>query len=164
LDKIELDIDPDVEKVGRISMIPTLLAVICQSTGMGFAAVARVLENKWIACAVRDEVSFGLKAGDELKIETTICNEIRKEQKAIIIDHVDEDSKYCNHPTPKMYGFQSYISFPIARKNGDFFGTLCALDARPARLKIPHVMGMFELFADLISFHLDDSGPVKSHV
>ena len=155
MERIDLDIDPDVDAVSRISMIPTLLAVICQSTGMGFAAVARVTENKWIACGVRDEVSFGLKAGDELKIETTICSEIRKNQKAVIIDHADEDITYCDHPTPKMYGFQSYISMPIIRKNGDFFGTLCALDAKPARLKIPSVIGMFELFADLISFHLD---------
>jgi len=155
LEKIELNIDSEVEAIGRISMIPTLLAVICQSTGMGFAAVARVTDNKWIACGVRDEISFGLKPGDELKLETTICNEIRKHQKAIVIDHVDEDEAFRNHPTPEMYGFQSYISMPIIRKNGDFFGTLCAIDSKPALLNNPRVIGMFELFADLISFHLE---------
>jgi GAF domain-containing protein len=155
LEKIELEIDPDVEAISRISMIPTLLAVICQSTGMGFAAVARVTENKWIACGVRDEISFGLEPGDELKLETTICNDIRKNQKAVVIDHVDEDKIYRNHPTPEMYGFQSYISIPIIRKNGEFFGTLCAIDPKPNRLKTPEVIGMFELFADLISFHLE---------
>lgn len=155
MDNFELDIDRDVQEISRISMIPTLLTVICQSTGMGFAAVARVTENRWIACGVRDEILFGLKPGDELKVETTICNDIRKYHKAIVIDHVDEDKEFCNHPTPKMYGFQSYISMPIMRKNGDFFGTLCALDPKPARLKNPAVIGMFELFADLISFHLE---------
>jgi GAF domain-containing protein len=155
LEKIELDIDSGVEAISRISMIPTLLAVICQSTGMGFAAVARVTENKWIACCVHDQICFGLKAGDELQIETTICNDIRKHQKAIVIDHVDMDGDYHNHPTPEMYGFQSYISMPIIRKNNEFFGTLCALDPKPAKLKTPEVIGMFELFAELISFHLD---------
>jgi GAF domain-containing protein len=28
----------------------------------------------------------------------------------------------------KMYGFQSYISVPIYRSDGRFFGTLCAID------------------------------------
>jgi hypothetical protein len=30
-----------------------------------------------VCCAVRDNISFGLKEGGELKVETTICNEIR---------------------------------------------------------------------------------------
>lgn len=152
---METAIDPDVEEISRISKIPTILAVICQSTGMGFAAVAKVTEDKWIACAVRDEIVFGLKPGDELRLETTICNEIRKQHRTIVIDHVDEDEIYHNHPTPRMYGFQSYISVPIVRKNGDFFGTLCALDPRPARLKNTELIEIFELFADLISFHLE---------
>ncbi len=54
-----------------------------------------------------------------------------------------------------MYGFQSYISVPIKRSNGAFFGTLCAIDPRPARLKTPETIGMFTLFAELIAFHLD---------
>lgn len=151
----ELNINSEVESISRIPIIPKLLEVICSSTGMRFAAVARVTENKWIACGVRDEISFGLVPGDELKVETTLCNDIRKHQKAVVIDHVDEDETYYHHPTPEMYGFQSYISMPIIRKNGDFFGTLCALDPKPAQLKNSEVIGMFELFAELISFHLE---------
>ena len=54
-----------------------------------------------------------------------------------MIDHVAEDQDFCGHPTPAMYGFQSYISMPILRTNGTFFGTLCAIDPRPAKLKTP---------------------------
>lgn len=53
-----------------------------------------------------------------------------------------------------MYGFQSYISMPIRRPDGAFFGTLCAIDPRPIRLNTPETIGMFKLFADLIGFHL----------
>jgi hypothetical protein len=38
---------------------------------MGFAAVARVTEDRWVACSVLDEIDFGLKPGDELRVETT---------------------------------------------------------------------------------------------
>jgi signal transduction histidine kinase len=34
------------------------------------------------------------------------------------------------------------------------FGTLCAIDPRPARLNNPETIGMFKLFAELIAFHL----------
>ena len=44
---------------------------------------------------------------------------------------------------------------PIILQNGAFFGTLCAIDPRPARLNRPEVIGMFKNFAQLIAFHLD---------
>ena len=44
---------------------------------------------------------------------------------------------------------------PIFRKDGSFFGTLCAIDSKPASLKNAETIGMFRLFADLISFHLN---------
>ena len=144
-----------VENIARIPIVPELLEVICRVTGMGFAAIASVTEYKWTACGVRDEISFGIKPGGELKIETTICNEIRQSREAVIIDHVERDLKFASHPTPAMYGFQSYISMPIMRKDGTFFGTLCAIDQKPAKLNNPGTVGMFKLFADLISFHLN---------
>jgi len=35
------------------------------------------------------------------------------------------------------------------------FGTLCAIDPKPHRLKTPGTIGMFKLFAELIAFHID---------
>ena len=144
----------DIEKIKQIPIVSAMLEVICQTTGMGFAAIARVTQDRWIACSVRDEILFGLEPGGELDIKTTICNDIRNVRQAVIIDHVDQDEIYCNHPTPILYGFQSYISVPIILKNGDFFGTLCAIDPKPALLKNTKTINMFNMFADLISFHL----------
>ena len=104
---------------------------------------------------MRDEISFGLKPGGELRLETTICNEIRQSGKLVVIDHVAEDDEFREHPTPKMYGFQSYISVPIRLPDGRFFGTLCAIDPRPARLRAGDTVTMFKLYADLIAMHLD---------
>ncbi|WP_229253970.1 GAF domain-containing protein [Dyadobacter sp. NIV53] len=110
----------DIEKIKQIPIVSNMLEVICRTTGMGFAAIARVTEERWIACSVRDEINFGLEAGGELDIKTTICNDIRNVREAVIIDHVDEDDYYHNHPTPILYGFQSYISVPIILKSGEF--------------------------------------------
>jgi hypothetical protein len=38
-----------------IDAVPKILEVVCRSTGLGFAAVARVTEDRWIACGVRDD-------------------------------------------------------------------------------------------------------------
>ena len=58
---------------------------------MGFAAVARVTNEKWVACIVRDEIAFGLVPGGELKLETTICHEIRQSGEAVIINEVNKN-------------------------------------------------------------------------
>ena len=71
------------------------------------------------------------------------------------VDHVAKDAVYATHPVPQQYGFQSYVSVPIILPNGEMFGTLCAIDANPARVSTPEVLGMFTLFAELIAFHID---------
>jgi signal transduction histidine kinase len=149
------DFSADIAAVQGISAVPRILEVVCRSTGMGFAAVARVTEQRWICCASRDEIEFGLAPGGELVVETTICHEIRKSHEAVVIDHVAEDAAFCGHHTPAQYGFQSYISMPIVLSDGTFFGTLCAIDPRPARLNTPQTIGMFKLFAELIATHLE---------
>ncbi|MFD3002002.1 ATP-binding protein [Pontibacter toksunensis] len=144
----------DMMAVRQLPVVPTMLEVICQITEMRFAAVARVTQARWLACSVRDEVQFGLEEGGELKVETTLCNEIRDSHKPIVIDDVDIDPLYKHHHTPKIYGLKSYISVPIFLKDGTFFGTLCAIDARPAKVNNSKIIGMFTMFADLLAFHL----------
>ena len=58
-----MSIESDIAAVADIKAIPTILEVVCRTTGMGFAAVARVTEDRWVACGVRDEIDFGLKPG-----------------------------------------------------------------------------------------------------
>ncbi|MES2906589.1 MAG: GAF domain-containing sensor histidine kinase [Pseudomonadota bacterium] len=145
----------DISIISSIQAVPHILDVVCRVTGMGFSAIARVTEDRWVACSVRDNIDFGLKAGGELKVETTICDEIRKHGNAVIISHVAEDEAYRSHHTPAMYGIQSYISTPIILSGGRFFGTLCAIDPAPAKLDTPEVASMFKLFAELIAFHIE---------
>lgn len=150
--------DPElaVEAVRRIEAIPNILEVVCRTTGLGFAAVARVTEDRWIACSVRDEINLGLEPGGELKVETTICNEVRRSGHYVCIDDVAKDEVFRCHPTLVLYGFQSYIAVPIIVNDGqEFFGTLCAIDPAPARLNRPEIIEMLRLFADLIGFHLE---------
>lgn len=122
---------------------------------MAFSAIARVTGDRWITCTANNNNPLNLKTGDELKIEDTICDEVRRNDKAVFIDHVNEDTVFKEHPVPKMFGFQSYVSVPIYKQDGSFFGTLCALDPKPVKVNTPEIIGMFHLFANLISFHLN---------
>jgi signal transduction histidine kinase len=128
----------------------------------GFRGSGPCDPERWVALAVRDQIKFGLTPGGELKVATTICSEIRDAGAAVVIDEVAKDEIYCSHPTPKLYGFQSYISVPIVLRNGRFFGTLCAIDPKPRRLNTPEMLGMFKLFAELIALQLDSQEQITA--
>jgi signal transduction histidine kinase len=149
------DIARDVAAVGRIQAVPTLLRVLCDTTGMGFAAVARVTDGTWTACAVQDDIQFGLKPGGQLDVHTTLCKEVRAARAPVVIDQASVDPVYCNHHTPRRYAIESYVSVPIILGDGAYFGNLCAIDPRPAKVSEPRVISMFTRFAELIGQQLD---------
>ncbi|WP_213954634.1 MULTISPECIES: GAF domain-containing sensor histidine kinase [unclassified Variovorax] len=140
----------DVALIGRISSVPTLLKIICANTGMGFAAVARVTDGTWTACAVQDDIHFGLQPGGQLDVRTTLCIEARAARKPVVFDHASLDPVYRDHHTPRLYNIESYISVPIVRPGGEYFGNLCAIDPRPLRVSDQKTVAMFESFAELI--------------
>ena len=150
---IQTDHTKDVEAIQAVNAIPAILDVICRTTGMGYATVARVTEERWVACAVLDNINFGLPPGGELKIETTLCNEVRQCREPIVVDNFEEDERYKGHHTPAMYGLKSYIAVPLWLKNGDFFGTLCAIHPDPAHVKNPETIGA--LFILNLKFYFD---------
>jgi GAF domain-containing protein len=132
---------------GDNSRIRAILQTVCDMTGMGFAAVSRVTETRWIACQVLDKIGFGLEPGEELDLKTTICDEIREGGKLVVIDHVGADANWRTHHTPMMYGFESYVSIPIVLDDGSFFGTLCAIDPEPRALTSGNVVTKMQAFA-----------------
>jgi len=141
------DFAAEVAAEGDDDEIRAILEQVCAITGMGFAAVARVTEERWIACQVLDRIEFGLDPGDELEIKKTICDDIRKCGHPIVIDHIGADPDWRTHPVPVLYGFESYASFPITFADGRFWGTLCAIDPEPRSLTAPATIAALQLHA-----------------
>ncbi|WP_131671186.1 GAF domain-containing sensor histidine kinase [Pseudomonas parakoreensis] len=145
----------DIATIGRISAVPAILQVIRELTGLRFAAVARVTEESWTACAVLDQLDFGLQVGGELDVVTTLCHEIRAAHTSVVIDKASEDPLYRDHHTPRLYKFESYISVPVFRTDGRFFGTICALDPNPAQLKSSSIQSTMESFARMLALQIE---------
>ncbi|MFL9898440.1 GAF domain-containing sensor histidine kinase [Paraburkholderia fungorum] len=148
----------DIETVRRIDAVPSILRLICKNTGMGFAAVARVTEQSWTACAVQDEVNFGLAAGGQLDLHTTLCFESRAARASIVIDNFGNDPVYKGHHTARIYNLGSYISVPIVLPDGSYFGNLCAIDPNPNEISDARTLSMFEVFAELIALQIATEG------
>jgi len=144
-----------VREVQAIGAVEQILETIAAITGLGFVAIAHVTEHSWTTCAVRDKMGLGLQPGDGIDVNTTMCQEVRATGEMIVIDDVAASPQYRHHPTPAMYGFESYFSVPIFRTDGAYFGTLCGLDPKPMLLSTPATVSTLELFAQLISKQLE---------
>lgn len=144
-----------VQAIQALPCVPDILSVMAEMTGLRFVCVAHVTPDSWTTCAVLDRIGFGLQPGDPLDVRTTLCDSVRQADAVIVIDHVTEDELYRDHPCPRQYGFQSYISIPIHDTSGAFFGTLCGLDPLPLTLSDPKTVKSLELFAQLISKQLE---------
>jgi len=140
-----------VAQQGDDEAIVAILAEMCAVTNMGFAAVARVTEDRWIAAQVDDRIEFGLHPGDELEIKKTICDDIRKSGRAIIIDHIGADPEWRTHPVPAIFGFESYVSLPVFLSDGSFYGTLCAIDPEPRSLSAYETVAALQALTDRVS-------------
>jgi GAF domain-containing protein len=152
------DFARDIAAQGQRQEIKTILAEVCRLTDMGFAAVARVTDTRWIACQVLDKIEFGLEPGSELELKTTICAEIRESGVAVVIDQVSADRDWQRHPVPALYGFESYVSVPIVLPDGSFWGTLCAIDPNPRALSNVELVAQIERFAKQVADLLSDAG------
>lgn len=150
------------ETIAEIRAIPAILRIVRSTTRLRFCAVAHVTEDSWTACAVLDELEFGLHPGATLDVDTTLCRQVRAARTPVVIDEVATDPVYAAHRTPAIYGFQSYVSYPIVLEDGAYFGTLCGLDTEPARVPLGHVDGTMQAFASLIGMEISTSLRLRS--
>lgn len=119
-----------IAEIGDDEAVRALLTELREITGMRFAALAYVSEDRWITSAVQDDLGFGLIPGDELDVSKTLCSQVRRYSCEILIDNIDNDPQWSSHPVPELYGFRSYLSLPVL-VGTSVFGTLCALDREP---------------------------------
>jgi signal transduction histidine kinase len=155
MDDTPQDIAKAVAAIGRIDAVPALLAVLCETSGMRFAVVARVTGQSWTACAVQDDIQLGVKAGGQLAFRTNLPFESQASRTPIVVEHASSDSRYRTNADPNLHKIESYISVPIFLPSGRYFGKLCALDPRPTKLAGPHILSMFKRFAALIAAELE---------
>jgi signal transduction histidine kinase len=72
----------------------------------------------------------------------------------LLIKRASTDLRFAQHPAHKLRRIESYIAVPLMRRDGSYFGTLCALDTLPAELGEQH-LELISLLAKLIGFELE---------
>ncbi|WP_296261314.1 MULTISPECIES: PAS domain S-box protein [unclassified Pseudomonas] len=158
------DVASDLKDVGRLDAFSAILDVVCTTTGLGFATIARAMDERWIACSIRDVIGLGIQPSDELKLDSIIKHRTRHSRSAVVIDDADA-RQTCRDGLPAVpYGLRSGICMPIVLANGTFWGALYAGGLQPAELNTPQIQGMAKGFTDLIAWQLDATNRTPASV
>lgn len=74
----------------------------------------------------------------------------------LIVSQASLNPEYANNITINTYGIENYIAVPLVRRDGRYFGVLCALDVlkQPANLN-EHSLTVFQLLSQLVAFELE---------
>lgn len=143
-----------VAELGRLDVVPTLLKVMYEMTGMRLSAVIRVTAGAWTALAIRDELCPGLAPGGRVSFLENVGFDDQIAQAPIAIERLSSHPRY-NTTDSSMPPFESLIAVPIILGSGCYFGSLCALDTYAVEAYEPRMMSMFKEFAGLIAAQLD---------
>lgn len=154
----ESDYDGQLPPLAKMTVIPVILRLVKEATGLRFAAVARVTASRWVAYAVDDSAHLDISPGDERPLAQTLCNEVRRRRQSLAYGdgmHRLGQGRYEPEVQLELDHLQSHISVPIFTSTGLFVGTLCGLDPTPIAVENNSVIETLELFAQLIASHLD---------
>jgi signal transduction histidine kinase len=155
LPELSAELAADVALVQGLPAVPRILSVCLRASGMGVVAVARVTPEAWVACAVLDRMGFGLLPGGELPVSTTLCREVQATGRPVVIEHASREPLWCDHATPRTYGYESHVSVPIVLPDGAIWGTLVAIDPHPLPVRAPDTVATFSLFAELLGHQIE---------
>jgi signal transduction histidine kinase len=144
-----------VAAISTIETVPTLLQVLCEITGLRFAAVVRIAGSSWVACAVRDDLRLGVSTGAQLGFLHGFATEPGAQRAPIVVARSDANSKRGVPRTPNGAPIETFISAPIVVANRRYFGILCALDTNPLAVTDARTVSMFTQFASLIAMQLE---------
>jgi len=150
-----------VREIQAIGAVPRVLETVAALTGLRFTCIAHVTATSWTACAVHDRLGFGIKPGDQLAIQTTICQEVHDTREAVIIDDAHASDQVNRADSARLYGFRGYVAIPIYRRDGFYFGTLCGIDPEPVRLSQGPTVAALTLFAELVSCKLESERSLR---
>lgn len=154
----ESDYEGPLPPLAKMTVIPVILRLVKEATGLRFAAVARVTSTRWVAYAVDDSAHLDIRPGDERPLAQTLCKEVHRRRRALAagdgMQHLAQ-GLYRAEAEQDFEQLKSHISVPIITSSGLFVGTLCGLDPDVVPVENPSVMETLELFAQLIASHLE---------
>jgi diguanylate cyclase len=119
--------------------------------GFSLWMVTRVEGNDWIVLTAEDH-GYNLEDGAILRWSDSFCIHMVQGKGPQIAPRSRDILAYAQAPINQQIEIAAYIGIPLRWPNGDFFGTLCAIDPRPQPEEICLELPLLELMGQLLSY------------
>ncbi|WP_078553940.1 SpoIIE family protein phosphatase [Bacillus alkalicellulosilyticus] len=99
-------------------------------------------DRQWIKSCVGINIK-------EIMRDDSICQHVIADKKAIIIENMENDTRFKNHPIAIEHNIYFYVSVPLTTSKGNIIGTLCIGDHKPKSFT-NHQLQLLESFSGLV--------------
>lgn len=120
---------------------------------MGLWMVTRTVADDWIVLRSQDG-AYGVKDGDLFRWSDSFCSRMVIGQGPHIAPDSAQVAAYAEAPIGKAIPIAAYIGYPL-EADGEFFGTLCAIDSRTKPAELTRADPQIALLARLLSTILE---------
>lgn len=116
--------------------------------------VTRTEGDDWIVLASQDR-GYGVEPGQVFRWSDSYCSRMVDGDGPNIAPDASKLAAYVDAPINGQLTIGAYIGLPLVRGNGDFFGTLCAVDPEPQPVSICEELPLIRHHARLLNTILD---------
>jgi len=112
--------------------------------------VTQVNGDDWIVLEASDN-GYGVKLGDIYKWQDSFCSRMVEAKGPNIALNVKDVPEYLEAEIGKQFQIGSYVGLPLYTREGNLFGTLCAIDPYPQKVNINKEFPQIKILARLLT-------------
>jgi len=122
--------------------------------GFDLWMVTRTEGNDWIVLEAEDH-GYNVKRGDVFRWTDSFCSRMVEGLGPQVAPRAAQVPAYAAAPVGQQAPIGAYVGAPLSWKDGQLFGTLCAIHPTPRPASIAEEMPTVELFARLLTSILE---------
>ncbi len=131
-----------------------VLSFLRQRLGFDLWMVTRTEGDDWIVLQAEDH-GYDVKQGNVFRWADSFCSQMVLGKGPRIAPCSASVPAYANAPINKQLAIGAYVGVPLARADGQLFGTLCAIHPTPQPDHLLAQQSLVELLASLLSSLLE---------
>jgi len=145
---------PDLSPFADLaSAARAIMSYLQEQLGLGLWMFTRVEGDAWIVLDTLG-AEYAIPPGAVLRWSDSFCSRLVAGEGPMLAPRAMEIPAYAAAPVAKAVQIESYVGLPIYRNDGSLFGTMCAIDKKPAEGIEKH-QPLVELLARLLGFAVD---------
>lgn len=131
-----------------------VLEQLHQLVGFELWMMTRTEGDHWVVLHTEDH-GYNIGDGTVLKWSDSFCSRMIRGEGPCVAPNANAVVAYANAPIGQQVEIGAYVGIPIHRKNGELFGTLCAISPEQKPEYIENYLGIIQVYGRLLATVLE---------